>query len=75
MNLPHDLIEYIYAFIYPKPCRNPFMILDKEMFNRYTNRTQSCTFVHFYGLEWCERHRFVRPVQNYWNSGPGCIIS
>ncbi len=75
MNLPHDLIEYVYEFITPKPCRNPYIILDREMLNRYTHRTQSCRIQYFYGLEWCETHKFVRPVQHHWNGGPGCIIS
>ena len=31
--LHHDLIEYIYTFLYPKPCRSRYLILDKEMNN------------------------------------------
>lgn len=75
MNLPHDLIEYIYTFIHPKPCRNSFMILDSEFYRRYLNRTISCNFMYFYGLEWCERHHFVRPKQVNRGYGPGCITS
>lgn len=70
MNLPHDLIEYIYTFLNPKPCRSSFIILDRESHGRYQSRTSSCRFVYFYGLEWCEKHKYVRPVRT-----PECLIS
>ena len=73
--IPHDVIEYIYSFLQPKPCRIPFLILAKEMYNRYNHRTRNCYITHVYGFEYCIKHRFIRPVQRaIWN-GPGCIIS
>lgn len=71
MNLSHDLIEYIYHFLDPNPCRSKYILLDKEMYHRYNQRTHGCKIVYFYGLVWCETHRFVRPTRH----DPGCITS
>lgn len=56
--LHHDLIEYIYTFLYPKPCRSRYLILDKEMNNRFLNSTILCCVQGDPEIFFCEKHLY-----------------